>query len=270
MMKNLMKYLRLLKSFAIASFIADIEYRANFLTRILTDIFWYLAQIITFETIYHHTNKIGQWGIAETRVFLGLLFVTDALYMFFFSENLDKISERVRKGEIDLLLAKPVDSQFMISFQRFNTAILGNLIIGIGWLIYSLYNYNLSHADTFTWWRLLWLIVFIPCGLISIYIVRFTFATMAIFLTRAESLQYLWFQIYRLGMRPDNIYRPWLRFVILTVLPIATIASVPTRFLVEEPDMMLFFSVIFFSYFLIKMTQLLWRKSLKYYSSASS
>lgn len=69
--------------------------------------------------------------------------------------------------------------------------------------------------------------------MISVYVVRFSFATMAIFLTRAESIQYLWFQIYRLGMRPDSIYHPWLRFAILTIIPVGSIASVPTSFLVH-------------------------------------
>ncbi len=265
-----MKYFRLLVAFAKASFIADLEYRANFATRIVTDIFWYLAQIITFETIYQHTKKIGNWGVEEIRIFLGILFVLDALYMFFFSENLDKISDRIRKGEIDLLLAKPVSSQFMISFQRFNTAIIGNLFIGLAWLIFSLISYSQTHAETFHWLNLLWLIILIPCGLISIYIVRFTFSTMALFLTRAESIQYLWFQVYRLGMRPDSIYHPWLRFVILTIIPVATIASVPTSFIVEAPNPALLIWIVMSSAALLWLTQKLWKFSLKYYSSASS
>ncbi len=265
-----MKYLRLLVAFAKASFIADLQYRANFATRIVTDIFWYLAQIITFETIYHHTQKIGTWGVEEIRIFLGILFVVDALYMFFFSENLDKISERVRKGELDLLLAKPVNSQFMISFQRFNTAIIGNLIIGVTWLIFSLINFSQTHAETFHWSRLFWLFILIPCGLISVYVVRFSFATMAIFLTRAESIQYLWFQIYRLGMRPDSIYHPWLRFAILTIIPVGSIASVPTSFLVDTPNPAMLLWVMIWSVLLLWLSKKLWKFSLKFYSSASS
>jgi ABC-2 type transport system permease protein len=92
-------------------------------------VFWYAAQILTFEVIYKHTEKIGDWNIQEMRVFLGLLFVIDAIYMVIIHENIENLSEKVRKGDLDLLLAKPVNSQFMISLQKANTAILGNLIL---------------------------------------------------------------------------------------------------------------------------------------------
>ena len=121
-----------------ASLIADLEYRANFFSRILTDIFWYVAQVVTFEVLYQHTDKIGDWNVYQMRVFLGLLFVIDAFYMIIIHENLEGLSEKVRKGDLDLLLAKPINSQFMITLQKANTAIFGNLMIGFAWLIYAL------------------------------------------------------------------------------------------------------------------------------------
>ena len=108
------------------SLISDLEYRANYFTRFITDVFWYIAQILTFEVLYRHTNKIGDWDVHQMKVFLGILFVIDALYMIIIHENLENLSEKVRKGDLDLLLAKPINSQFMITLQKANTAILGN------------------------------------------------------------------------------------------------------------------------------------------------
>ena len=134
------RYLRIFGSFFKASFIADIEYRTNFITRITTDIFWYLAQVIVFEALYQHTELIGSWNVHQTRVFLGVLFIVDAFYMILFSDNLDRLSEKVRRGDLDMLLTKPVNSQFMISCQRISTALFGNLLLGIGWLTFALWN----------------------------------------------------------------------------------------------------------------------------------
>ena len=52
------KYFSLYMAMFKASFIADLEYRANFFTRILTDIFWYIAQVVTFEVLFTHTKKL--------------------------------------------------------------------------------------------------------------------------------------------------------------------------------------------------------------------
>lgn len=261
----LAKYFGLYKAFFRASFIADMEFRANFLVRIVTDIFWYIAQILTFEVLYRHTTMIGNWNLSQTRVFLGILFVIDAVYMVLLSENLDRFSDKVRKGDLDLLLAKPVNAQFMVSLQRVNTAIMGNMLIAFSWMIFSL-----SQLPEFSWWRLLWLILLIPCGVTVIYALRFMMGALAVIFTRSENIQFMWYQLYKLGMRPDSIYFPWLKFIILTIVPVGVIASVPARALLDPPNYLLFVWVLVLAPSLIFISNRFWKFCLKYYSSASS
>ncbi len=248
-----------------ASFIADLEYRANFFSRILADIFWYIAQIVTFEVLYQHTDKIGDWNVKEMRVFLGLLFVIDAFYMIIIHENLENISEKVRKGDLDLLLAKPVNSQFMLTLQKANTAIFGNLLLGSGWLIYSL-----SGLDHFNYYKLLWLIILLPCSLVVIYSMRFMFSASAVIFTRSENLQFLWWQVYRLGMRPDSMYTPYIKYVLLTLIPVGVIVSIPARALLNPPDLQYLLWPLILVPILLYGTHRFWNFALKFYSSASS
>lgn len=264
-MRTLKKYLFLYFALFRTSFIADLEFRVNFVTRIMTDIFWYLAQILTFEVLFLHTTKIGDWNLEQTRVFLGIVFVVDALYMIILSENIDQFSDKVRKGDLDLLLAKPINSQFMISLQKAGTAMIGNLCLAMGWFIYSL-----IQLPDFEVLRLLWLLLLIPCGLISIYATRFCIAATSVVFAKSENLQFIWYQLYRLGMRPDSIYTPWLKWTLLTVLPVGVIASVPARALLEPPNFALFIWVVILSGMLIYLSNRFWKFALKYYSSASS
>ncbi|WII72562.1 ABC-2 family transporter protein [Bdellovibrio sp. 22V] len=264
-MATLKKYLSLYAALFRTSFIADLEYRVNFLTKIVTDIFWYAAQIITFEVLFQHTPKIGDWNLEQMRVFLGIMFVVDGLYMIILSENLDQFSEKVRKGDLDLLLAKPINSQFMISLQKAGTAMIGNLALGTGWFIYSL-----SQLSDFEWTRLFWLLVLIPCGLVALYAMRFFMASTAVIFARSENLQFIWYQIYRLGMRPDSIYVPWFKWFILTALPVGVIASVPARAILEPPNFGLFIWVVVLSGILIYLSNKFWNFALRFYSSASS
>ena len=265
MIEKLMKYLRLYVAMFRASFIADLEYRVNFLSRFMTDIFWYIAQIITFEVLFSHTQLIGGWNLPQMRVFLGVVFVVDGLYMIILSENLDQFSEKVRKGDLDLLLAKPVNSQFMISLQKASTAAIGNLVIAFSWFIYSL-----VQLPDFHWARLLWLLILIPCGLVALYAMRFFMASTAVIFARSENLQFIWYQIYRLGMRPDSIYVPWLKWTLLTALPVGVIASVPARALIEPPQYALMAWVLILAGILLYLSNKFWNFALKSYSSASS
>lgn len=262
---NLKKYFSLYVAMFKASLISDLEYRANFFTRFVTDVFWYIAQIVTFEVLYQHTNKIGDWGLKEMRVFLGLLFVIDAFYMIIIHENLENITEKVRKGDLDMLLAKPVNSQFMITLQKANTAILGNLVLGLSWLVYSL-----KGLDSFEPLRLLWLIFLIPCSLAVIYSVRFMFSATAVIFTRSENLQFLWWQVYRLGMRPDSMYSAWFKWALLTVIPVGVVVSIPARAILNPPDLVYLLWPLILAPILIYLSHRFWKFALKFYSSASS
>ena len=265
MFAQLKKYARIYSAMIKASFIGEIEYRANFATRIAVDIIWYAAQIITFEVLYRHTEKIGDWNVQQFRVFLGILFVVDALYMIFIHENLENFSEKVRKGDLDVLLTKPVNSQFMISLQKTSVAIFGNLCLGMTWLIYSL-----MQLPDFNFLRLLWLLVLIPCSLVIVYCCRFVFAATAVVFTRSENLQFLWYQIYKLGMRPDSMYFPWFKWVILTIVPVGVIASIPARALLDPPNYGILLWPILLAPVLIYLSSIFWKSILKHYSSASS
>jgi ABC-2 type transport system permease protein len=259
------RYPKLLFSFFKASFVADLEYRANFLSRIVTDILWYVAQIVTFEALYLHTTTLGDWNVQQSRVFLGVLFVVDAVYMILFHDNVDRISEKVSRGELDLLLTKPMSSQFLLSCQRMATALIGNLILGSCWLLWAI-----SQLPDFQWYRILWLFLLMPLGVVTLYCIRFIIATTAVIFTRADSINYVWYQLYRLGMRPDSIYAPWLRFVVLTVLPVGLVASLPSRFLLNGFDVGLFTGAIVVTGTFLYGSHRFWMFALKYYGSASS
>ena len=262
---SFIKYLRIFKAFLRASFIADLEFRLNFLTRVLIDVIWYGAQIVTYETLFLHTEKIGDWNLPQMRVFLGVVFVVDAFYMIIFHDNLDRMSYLIRKGELDLLLAKPINSQFILSCQRISTALVGNLMIAIAWLSFALWSYPDFRIE-----RFLLFLILVPSGLMCVYSLRFFFSATAAIFTQADSLVYLWYQIYRLAIRPDSIYVPWLRFIILTVIPIGFIASVPSRMILDDVNPLLAVWALLWTGVLLFVTQLYWKKCLRNYTSASS
>jgi ABC-2 type transport system permease protein len=261
----LKKYFGIFKAIAKASLIAEIEFRLNFAMRIINDVFWYLAQIFTFEVLFQHTKLIGDWNLAQTRVFLGVLFIVDALFMIFLQENLDRFSEKVRKGELDLLLTKPINSQFMISFQRISVSCFGNLLIALCWFFWSL-----SQLPDVNWTKGIWILLLAPSGFAVLYGVRFSIAALALLFVRVDSIQYVWYQLYRLGMRPDSIYMPWLRFLLLTLVPVGLIASVPARAILNPPELWVYAWALCAGPLFIMFSAWFWKRCLLKYQSASS
>ncbi len=259
------KYFILYRAFFKASAISEIEFRLNFAMKIFNDIIWYAAQVFTFEVLFLHTKLIGTWDVYQTRVFLGVLFIIDAMYMIFLQENLDKFSEKVRKGELDLLLTKPVNSQFMISFQKVSVSCFGNLMIATGWFVSSLLN-----LQEVSWGRSLWIFLLVPCGFTILYSIRFCMAALSVILVRADNLQFVWYQLYRLGMRPDSIYLRWLQIIILTILPVGLIASVPARAILDPPETWVYVWSLAAAPLSLWLSSRFWKFALTRYQSASS
>lgn len=262
----MLKYLSLYRSFFKASLISDLEYRLNIVTKVVTDLFWYAAQASVFEVLFRHAPKIAGWELSSARVFMAVLFLVDAAWMVLFQENFERLSWKVRRGEMDLILSKPVDSQFMLTMQKQNTSYVLNIILTFGYLLWTL-----SLTPDPQWWRLgLLVAVGIPCALMICYSFRLLFATLSVIYTNAESVTYIWYQIYRLGMRPDAFYPRWLRYLILSALPVAFIASVPTRVLLNDWDPSLIGWGILMSVATFTVARWAWKRSLVHYASASS
>ena len=246
---------------------SDLEYRLNIITKVLTDLLWYAAQISVFEVLFRHAPHISGWTLTSARIFMAVLFFVDSWWMVLFQENFDRLSTKIRKGELDMVLAKPVDSQFTLTLQKQNTSYVINIILTFSFLIWTLNQL----PEPFQWWRLLILVLIgLPTALIICYCFRLLFATLSVIYTSAESANYIWYQIYRLGMRPDTFYPTWLRGVVLSILPVAFVASVPTRLLLYDLDWRLIIGGPMVAAILLYLSRKLWRASLVHYSSASS
>jgi ABC-2 type transport system permease protein len=265
LVQTLKKYLGFYGAFFKASLVADLEYRLNFVFLVLAEFVWYSTQLILFEVLYRHTNVIGNWNIDQMRVFVFLVLFVDSIYMILWDPNFSAFTDNVRKGSLDLLLMKPINSMFMLSSQKISVSHLPCFFItGAGFI------WALAQIPDFNWVKLLWLIILIPSGLSVIFCGRFALNSTSIIFTRADFLQYIWYSAFRLGLRPDAIYSGFLRIILIFIIPFAMVASIPARVLLEPaaPWMLLWGLVLpFILFFLLKRY---WVFCLKHYSSASS
>ena len=249
-----------------ASAMADFEYRMNISVRILGEVVWYTTQLSVFEVLYLHTKVISGWDVNAMRVFMGTLFLVDNIYMMLFHENLDMLNSIVKKGDLDLYLTKPVNSQFMVSCRKVSIAYLINLALISTYLTWAVS--RLGHPVTGL--QLLTFGISVFFGVVIYYSLRFLFGTLVIVLQDAGNVQFIWHQLFRLTTRPDPIYPSYLRVLVLTLFPGGFMASVPSRVLVEGIDLKLLAASVGLGVFLVFASSRCWEAALRKYASASS
>lgn len=263
-MHNFMKMLKLEWMLFKLSAITDLQMRFNLLAQFFNDILWYAVQIVLFEAIYLHVDTLGGWGIAETRVFLGILFLIDGLQMVLFAYNFEHFTDKVVRGELDLLLVKPVSSQQLFTMQRLQCGFLLNVLFALGWLVFAF-------ADLpggFPYSQLWLLLIAVPAGLSVFYATRLIFTLPTLFLKQNTDTMELYFALFRLGLRPDKLYGPGLRYLVLMIVPVGMIASVPARIVIDPFDGWLLAGLVFTSLFVLFVANKLWHMAVRRYSSS--
>src|SRR6185369_1519108 len=88
-------------------------YRTNFITSVMVDIIWIGVEVSLFNVIYANVPTLAGWTKPQVYFFLGVFFSSDALFTMLFQRNFWNFSDLVNKGELDILLTKPVSPVFL-------------------------------------------------------------------------------------------------------------------------------------------------------------
>ena len=115
----------------------EMIFRWNFLIEVVTTCFWIAAQLLLFQIIFGHVSKIRDWSQAEYYGFMATGMLINAFVEMLFMPNCANLSEQIRTGNLDFAIVKPIDTQFLVSFQTVEVSFLAQIAVSIGLLTYS-------------------------------------------------------------------------------------------------------------------------------------
>ena len=112
------RYLRVFLLHAQGSLMAALEYRVGFLTALgmsLIDALWAVGGAWVF---YAHRPTLGGWRFEETLVVVGLFFLASGFLDALLQPNLRLLIERIRTGQLDYMLIRPLNPMAYATMQR--------------------------------------------------------------------------------------------------------------------------------------------------------
>ena len=228
-------YLRVFLTFARNSLVRDMTFRANFLIDMISSISWVLINLAFYTLIFHYTPAIGAhsgWEKYQFFLFLSTALLINSLVQALFMTNADELSELVRTGTLDFALLKPIDTQFLVSLTRIEWSALGNLVVGLGLMGYSMGKLHYLPGPV----QVVLYLLYVLCGVAIYYSLMITLAATSVWLGRNQSLFDFWFYITNFSRYPMEIYHgPWgtpLRRVFTFCIPVLVVVNVPARILV--------------------------------------
>ena len=265
MKETLARYWKIYRVQIKNNWVREAVYRTNFFTAVAVDLIWMAVEVSLFAVIYANVPTLAGWTKHQVYFFLGIFFASDALFTTLMQRNFFNFSDLVVKGDLDILLTKPVHPLFLALSRWINLTALFNFFMGIA--IAAHYAEKAGFAGGWHWGlAIFWLGI----GFLSAILLRFAFAVFIFWTDRNWALVRLYYQFFSFATKPDAIYPKMIRYVILTALPFAFIGSVPARALLYglQPWEYAALAVVLTSFFFAD--RMLWRKGLRRYQSASS
>lgn len=261
-----MRYIRLYLCFLRFSFSKALEFRLDFAFRIGMDAIWYAVHFLFFTVLFRHTPMLGGWTYEQTMVFLGGVFVSDALHMTIFSNNMWWLPFLINKGDLDFYLVRPVSSLFFASLREFAANSFINLIMAVGILSWALARYpgTLGAGS---------IAVFLACLLVGVflhYLLNVLFLLPAFWMHTSHGLREIFFSLTEVITRPAGIFTGWVRRLLVTVLPFSVITSFPARALFEADPWPVVLHLAAVTAVAFLAVLLAWRAGIRSYVSASS
>lgn len=267
MMKNLKINLRVLKEMLYLRFHGLAVFRLDFFAPFFIDGSLFVIQLLAFGVIYSNIDTIGDWHQGEMILYIGTFSLLNAINMTLYFFGVNGIPGKVRSGELDLYLSKPVSPLFRLTFEHISPGSIPLILMSICIIAYGVVildmHLTVSQILIYLFWIIIMAILYYDMEVIirsiSLYIIS---------MARME-------QIEEAGINlcmklPGIAFYGVYKFVFYLLLPYGIMATLPVQSMIGEMNDKLaaygIFVVILFSC----ITGIVWKQGLKHYNSASS
>ena len=277
-MKHLGKGLRIAARYFRASLMREMQYRAHFYGELASSLGEAVLFLVFIDTVLARVGSVGDWDRPAMYVLYGTFMVMIGVAHAFMQPNLTRLPEHVRRGTLDVLLTKPVDSQFLLSVQQVNVAALGDVVAGLGLVVYG-FQQSTAGAGAAAGpvggfvelaSRVGAYVVLLACGQVILYSLWLLTVLCAFWAVRLDNIGVLFEAVVQMARYPVTVYPPVLRMALQFVVPLAFVATVPAEALLglTRPERLA--GAVLAAALSFAASRLGWRVACRFYTSASS
>ena len=114
-------------------------FRLDFFAPFLVDGSLFFIQLLAFGAVYSHTDTIGGWGKGEMILYIGTFSLLNAVNMTIYFFGVNSIPYKVRSGQMDIYLSKPVSPLFRLTFENISPGSIPLIIMSLCIICYGIH-----------------------------------------------------------------------------------------------------------------------------------
>jgi ABC-2 type transport system permease protein len=233
-------YRRVWATFFRNALVREMTFRGNFLINLVTRAFWFAAQITLFKIIFDNVEFISGWTEPQYFAFMATGMLINAIIETFFMPNCANFSELIRTGNLDFALLKPIDTQFLISCEKMQLAMVNQIVLALSLLGYALYQIG----EPVSFFQVVAYLTFLIVGVAFFYSLMIALASASVWMGRNQGLYDFWFYITVFARYPRSIYDgvdpdtleagEVLQSAFTFIIPILLVVTVPAELIAKS------------------------------------
>jgi ABC-2 type transport system permease protein len=261
------RYLRIYGELWKNSVSREMGFKTNFILWIVVEGLWFALQMGFIGVIYLHTDHIATWGKWDVVMLLGASQFIQQIFQAFFLTNCTQMSELVRTGKLDFMLLLPVNTRFLVSARQVDLGGFVNAGLGLAVMAWAARE---THFVPTTG-RLAAFFGLCACGVFIHYSLMFALSSVCFWTVRAQGIVWGYYSLFQIARLPDAAFQGFFKACFQFAIPMLLVANVPVKWLLQklgspwEMGWLLAMSGLCFW-----LSEFVWKKSLRLYTSASS
>jgi ABC-2 type transport system permease protein len=270
-MQTAARYLRLWLGFARFGLVRELSFRSNFIVKISVEILWLAILLVFYRTVFAQTNLVAGWNEFQFLFFVGCYFALGGLVETLFLENCNEFADLVRTGDLDFILLKPIDEQFLVSCRNIDWSTAANVLMGAGVMLFALVNLDWSWDAG----KAALFVVMFACGTALAYGFLLLLTSASVWFMRNQSLYEMWWLFTTLMRYPREIFlnSKWASpagWFFSFIVPIMLVINVPANIMVNVLEPAFVGYTFLATVVVLFLSRRFFRYALKRYRSASS
>lgn len=263
--KTIKRYLRIYAILLRLNLVQLFAYRANFISSLIAHTVWGAFVLISMLLLTSRISHVAGWSRDELLVLAGIYNVIFSIFYFLFSRNFGEISNTIHFGRLDGILAKPIDSQFLITCTFVSYTHIVRFILGLSFLLIILLRMHVS----FSLVSVLSFILFVILSVMIMYSLWFSVMTLTLWFTKLSNLADLLYELNGIARFPREIYKGVGMYMLIFLFPLTVVIVSPAKALLQKMLLGDILWPIILAVLLFWFSRKFWQYALRSYTSAS-
>lgn len=260
------KYFSIYRQLLKVNLAALVTYRANFINSVISSVAWGFFSLYSIVVLTSRINSAYGWRREELLFLNGMYGIVIGIFHMFLSINMRRFSRVIHYGELDLVLAKPIDPQFAVSLWLVDYTMILRIVMALVYTTWIATQFHLSLSFS----HLILMVVFSLASLLLLYSLWFCILTILIWFTNLTNLVVLMFSVESLARFPREMSWQLASYFLFIVFPLTLVVNTPARAYLGRLESWEGVVLLGIAFGLFTVARTFWKFALRYYTSASS